>query len=300
MKQIPSLNTIIHPHYPELIEKLAAIIRSSEQKYCRHHPDGADSFLWEHTVQVASIAAKLAIDEGHDPLFPVIAALFHDCGKFNCGCYHEDDTPEEEHSARQAEELLAEAGMQDQDIQTVVDSLIALYNEDAGDNAITAIVHDADFLSKSGPIGVANFFTKAALRGKTMGNTILQSLSKELTYAFHLPGNMRTAAGKDLARSKQRVALDYYKALLQDLRVSNIAKFSIREFKVRTDREDYETIDIILVIPDVCPNCGGVSTFDFSTRDDIKCTKLIARSTCSICRDEQEISFCLPEIREIH
>lgn len=300
MKQIPSLNTIIHPHYPELIEKLAAIIRSSEQKYCRHHPDGADSFLWEHTVQVASIAAKLAIDEGHDPLLPVIAALFHDCGKFNCGCYHEDDTPEEEHSARQAKELLAEAGMPYQDIQTVIDSLIALYNEDAGDSVITAIVHDADFLSKSGPIGVANFFTKAALRGRTMRNTILQSLSKELTYAFHLTGNMRTTAGRDLARSKQRVALDFYKALLLDLRISNIAELSIREFKVQTDREDYDNIDVMLVIPDVCPNCRGKFTFDFSTRDDIKCTKLIARSTCSTCGDEQEISFCLPEIREIH
>ena len=173
MKKIPTIYTLVRQHYPGLIFNIEAIIRESEQEYCKHQQEDADSFLWEHTTQVAAMAAKLAVEEGTHPLHPVIAALFHDCGKFDCGCYHEDDTPEEEHSARRAEQLLAEAGMPDKDIRDILGSLIALYNEDLQDNDLTNIVHDADFLVKSGPMGIAGFWQR-------------NSIGVEMLYHIHL------------------------------------------------------------------------------------------------------------------
>ncbi len=296
MKKIPTIYTLVRQHYPGLIFNIEAIIRESEQEYCKHQQEDADSFLWEHTTQVAAMAAKLAVEEGTHPLHPVIAALFHDCGKFDCGCYHEDDTPEEEHSARRAEQLLAEAGMPDKDIRDILGSLIALYNEDLQDNDLTNIVHDADFLVKSGPMGIAGFFTKAALRGKSMQRAILEGLSKELTYAYHLPGNMRTKAGKTLAIRKQSHTFAYFEALVDDLRESNIADYRIQKHEVQACSSEKSTIEIYLVLPNSCPMCSGAFNPEFSTKKDIKCTKLFAELICDDCGDRKEISFCLPEI----
>ena len=295
MKTSFSIDFLLESHYPGLMAKLEAIIRESEQAYCKNPQANGESFLWEHTTQVAAMAMKLAAEEGQPPLLPMIAALFHDCGKFDCGCYHEDDTPEEEHSARQAMRLLAEAGMPEPEVERVAAGLKALYSDEIADNDLTAIVHDADFLVKSGPMGIAGFFTKAALRGRSLSQSILQCLSKELTYAFHLPANMRTGAGKAMATSKGEYTFSFFKALLQDLQDSNIAEYNIREFKVPIDDSDTAPIPIILVTPPPCPHCGEEFKQEFSFRKEIKCTKLVADLICR-CDNPVEISFCLPEI----
>jgi uncharacterized protein len=295
MKTFSSIDTLLESHYPGLMAKLEAIIRESEQAYCKNTQADGESFLWEHTTQVASMAMKLAEQEGRPPLLPVIAALFHDCGKFDCGCYHEDDTPEEEHSARQARRLLTEARMPEPEVEGVVSGLKALYSEGVVDDDLTAIVHDADFLVKSGPMGIAGFFTKAALRGRSVRQSILRCLSKELTYALHLPANMRTGAGKAMAKSKGTYTFSFFKALLKDLRDSNIADYHIRELEVPIDDWDTAPISIILVTPPHCPQCGEEFNQEFSFRKEIKCTKLVAELSCR-CKNQIEISFCLPEI----
>ena len=96
----------------------------------------------------------------------MIAALFHDAGKFSGGKYHSDETIEEEESARIAERILRRFGMNAASIRKVLAGLRALYNEKSRGNAVAAILHDADFLSKFGALGIAGFFTKSALRGR--------------------------------------------------------------------------------------------------------------------------------------
>ncbi len=296
MSHIPTIHDIVSSQFPGLMKKIEAIIEESERQYCKQPHDDADSFLWEHSVHVASLAAKLSVLEEVDPLLPVIAALLHDCGKFHCGCYHEDDTPEEAHAATKARQLLEEAGMAQIGIREVIDSLTALYNDAFSGNSVTDIIHDADFLVKAGPMGVAGFFTKAALRGRSLQRSIIECLSKELTYAFHLPANMRTAAGRKLAVAKKTFTFSFYEALIDDLRQSNSAHYAIRRFQVADCRSFNSTIEIHLVVPESCFLCGGLLNPEFSTRKDIKCTKLIARSMCENCGDRKEISFCLPEI----
>ena len=104
-------------------------------------------------MHVASIANRLAQAEGMDPMIPVIAALFHDAGKFAEGHYHSDGTIEEEESARIAEPLLRQFGMKASDIRRVLSGVRALYH-DEGPESAGAILHDADFLSKFGAMRI--------------------------------------------------------------------------------------------------------------------------------------------------
>jgi len=82
---------VIETRFPGLVDSIRDTIQESEIEY-EGSDNGAESFLWEHTLHVASIADRLAIAEGIDPLIPVIAALFHDAGKFIEGEYHSDGT----------------------------------------------------------------------------------------------------------------------------------------------------------------------------------------------------------------
>ena len=188
--------------YPGLIEKVRQSIESSEREYEGKRAGKDGGFLWEHTVHVASLAHDLAVSEGLDPVLPAVAALFHDAGKFRGGEYHKGDRPEEEDAAALAEAVLAEEGARASDIARVGSALRALYDEKARRNVLADVVHDADFLSKFGYLGVAGFFLKAALRGKNLVAAVTSSLSKELTYANALPRNMRTAAGRKSGAEK--------------------------------------------------------------------------------------------------
>ena len=85
---------VIKSRFPGLIDKVREIIQDSEKAYEGRNSRSA-SFLWEHTIHVASIADRLAQSENLDPLIPVVAALFHDAGKFSGGQYHSEGTVEE-------------------------------------------------------------------------------------------------------------------------------------------------------------------------------------------------------------
>ncbi len=162
--QDTKFTVMVESRFPGLIEKIRLVIQAAEKDY-EGGPDSRESFLWEHTVHVASITFWLAQKEEKDPLVPVIAALFHDAGKFSNGRYHEDGDAEEVESARMARVLLRQAGMKSAGIMRVCRGIEALYREGAGKNVIADLVHDADCLSKFGALGVAGFFVKSALRG---------------------------------------------------------------------------------------------------------------------------------------
>ena len=235
--------SLIEERFPGLIANIREVIEKSEKEYeIQNGNDGsAESRLWEHTTHVASLAFRLARAENRPPLIPTLAALFHDAGKFAGGCYHSENTIEEEESAEIAKRVLASAGMKPAEITKVIAGIKALYNEKATKNSIAEIVHDADFLSKFGAMGVAAFFTKAALRGRTVESAMLGWLSKELTYAACLPQNMRTAAGKKLAEKKARDTIGFFRKFLAELNESGVATLRISRMRISDPRSGKKT-----------------------------------------------------------
>jgi HD superfamily phosphodiesterase len=280
--------------YPGLIGKAKETIEASEREYVGKQAGGGEGFLWEHTVHVASLAHELALAEGLDPVLPAVAALFHDAGKFSGGEYHKGDRPEEEGAAALAASALEGEGARASDIAKVRNALRALYGEKARRNAVAAVVHDADFLSKFGYLGVAGFFLKSALRGKNLVAAIMSSLSKELTYAKALPRNMRTAAGRKAGLKRSRDSLRFFRALLNELEDTRGTGYKIRK---RTVVIPGRPVDVLLVVPAACESCGGKWTHELSVDKGVKCRTLEARLRCAGCGDRYEISFCLPELR---
>ena len=96
--------------YPGLVERARNIINAAEKEYDGDRTGREGGFLWEHTVHVASLAHDLALTEGLDPVLPAVTALFHDAGKFRCGEYHNDESPEEEGAAALASASLEASG----------------------------------------------------------------------------------------------------------------------------------------------------------------------------------------------
>jgi len=282
--------SIIESRFPGLIEQVREVIQVSEKSYeWRQEP--SQSHLW-----VASIACQIACAENQDPLIPSVAALFHDAGKFAGGEYHSGETIEEEESARIAERLLNRSGMKKTDIRRILTGLKALYNEKLRDNKISAIIHDADFLSKFGALGVAAFFTKSVLRGRTLRSSVLGYLSKELTYAACLPLNMRTSAGRSLAIKKAADSLKFFRSLLEELRSAGIADLRIRRIRIPNPNSTDRSLDIQLAAATNCTKCRKAWRMTWMTEKGIKCTKLNVEWNCSQCGERLETSFCLPEL----
>jgi len=286
--------SVVESHFPGLIDRIREVIQESERKH--EGNSHSESFLWEHTLHAASIAYQLSQAEKLDPLIPVVAALFHDAGKFAGGKYHSDETIEEEESARIAKELLREFRMKAGDIRHVLAGLKALYNEKAKKNRVAAILHDADFLSKFGALGVAGFFIKSALRRRTLRSTVLGYLSKELTYASCLPLNMHTSAGKKLAAKKAADSLKFFRALLAELREARIANLRIRRLRIPDPAARNDFLSVQLVVSPTCSKCGKTWDLAWTTDKGIKCRKLNVDWDCSYCGQRLETSFCLPEI----
>ncbi len=287
---------LLNDKFPYLINRTREVIEHSEFEYSSRC--NSDSFLWEHTVYVASMAMKISYDEFVDPLLPVITALFHDCGKFENGTYHNDDKPEEETSAEIAAVLLDEAGFDKADTDIVVESILALYNEEKIKPINTKIVHDADFIVKFGYMGFGNFFEKSVLRGMSIQNSILKSMSKELTYAACLEKNMFTDSGKKMAKAKSKITTLLFKHYLQELKEAKIAEYEMKEMEINCCKGADAIIPIVLVLPEFCNRCGSVLSIVFKQDKGIKCEKLTADIRCSECNegDSYDFSFCLPEI----
>jgi len=297
MKKQKTSNFIgaIEARYPGLVEKVKGIIEESEKKFSRD-PEGRGSYLWEHTTHVASLSDELARAANMDPVIPALAALFHDAGKFAGGKFHADERAEEVAAASIADRTGREAGMKAKDIRRLTSGLLALYSKAARKNPIADIVHDADFLSKFGALGVANFFIKSTLRGKTLQGALMSSLSKELTYAASLPANMRTRAGRLRAARKSRDTLKFFRSLLRELRETQVVDFTIRRIRVCPESRPRRPVDVRLAVPRSCEVCGGRWRTSFRTERGIKCEKLEAEIRCAGCGSASGFSFCLPEI----
>ena len=287
--------SVVESRFPGLIDSLREVIQESEYKY-EGGKGRSESFLWEHTLHTASISYQLAQAENLDPLIPVVAALFHDAGKFAGGKYHSDETAEEEESARIARKLLTQFGMKSAEIRRVISGLRALYNEKAKKNPVASILHDADFLSKFGALGVAGFFIKSALRRRTLRSTVLGYLSKELTYASCLPLNMHTSAGRKMAAKKASDSLKFFRALLVELREARIANLRIRLLRIPNPAAKSQLLKVQLVVSPTCPKCRRGWNFVWTTDKGVKCRKLNIDWACSYCGERLETSFCLPEM----
>ncbi|MCC6202649.1 MAG: HD domain-containing protein, partial [Gammaproteobacteria bacterium] len=256
-------------------------------------------FLVDHSRRTAAIARVIARLEGVDALLPVVIALFHDAGKFNDGAYHADGIAEEEHAAIHAGRMLAAAGMVPDEIAVVQESLRALYDERHPCVGPSRIVQDADRLDKLGALGVGAFFTKATLRGRGLVDALLQTASRELTYALAAPRAMFTASGRRLATERAARTVAYFDELFADLEHWGIAQLERRtlalagEFRTR-DGTAIDTLEVTLVLPRACPACGGVLDLAHRRERGIKCEKLVARISCPACGHEHGTAFCLP------
>lgn len=280
---------------PGLVERVRRTIEEAEKKFSGKK-DGKDGFLWEHTVLVAGQSFRLAKAEKENPDLAALTALFHDSGKFAGGRYHADDKPEEEEAARLAREILEEAGLAMAGIGHVVRALRSLYSSGARRNRLADIVHDADFLSKFGYLGVANFFVKSTLRGRNLESAVMDYLSKEMTYAAVLPANMRTGAARLLAVKKSADTLRFYRSYLAELKEAHGMDFRIQTVDVRRSASRSKRARVSLVLPASCGACAGKWEADLRTEKGLKCEKLEASLRCAACGERRSISFCLPEM----
>jgi len=296
MKAYRHLKDLIAPISPHLIDRVKQLVEDSEKEYAQRPAETQDSFLWEHTLHVASITRQICHKEDIDPVTPVIAALFHDAGKFHGGDYHEGDIAEEAVAASLAQEILIGEDLDESLIKEIIDGLTALYHEGAPDNKVANVVHDADFLAKTGHLGVANFFIKGTLRGQNLQRSLIQSLSQELTYASVLSENMRTEAGRKMAGGKRRSTMHFFRKLLNELSDHGVGRFKIAETSWPCPTNPQKMLKIRMVLPEECPECGGSFISEYSSEKGIKCTKLVADVQCKHCPNNYRISFCLPEI----
>lgn len=280
---------------PGLVERVRRTIEEAEKKFSGKK-DGKGGFLWEHTVLVAGQSFRLAKAEKENPDLAALTALFHDAGKFVGGRYHADDKPEEEESARLARSILEDAGLEMASTGHVVRALRSLYNSGAQRNRLADIVHDADFLSKFGYLGVANFFVKSTLRGRNLESAVMDYLSKELTYAAVLPANMHTAAARRLAAKKAADTLRFYRAYLAELKEAHGMEFRIRNVEVKRPGPRAKRAAVSLALPSACGACGGKWETEFRTEKGLKCEKLEASLRCGACGERRSVSFCLPEM----
>ena len=288
----------VSARYPGLVGKAKKLIEESERAYTEKTGGPAGSFLWEHTLHVASLAFDLALAEGLEPILPAVAALFHDAGKFVGGEYHKGDRAEEEDSAALARSVLKREGAAGAFIAGVERALRSLYDEGGRRNPAADVIHDSDFLAKFGSLGVASFFIKSTLRGRNLDGAVINALSKELTYAAALPANMRTETGRKAAVNKSRSTLRFFRSLLRELRDIHGADYRIKSASIGIPGKRGGIARVRLVIPAACASCGGRWARDLSVEQGVKCRKLNVAFRCRGCGAKYDVSFCLPEIPE--
>jgi uncharacterized protein len=271
----------------------------AEARYNRQSEQAPSEFLLEHTQRTAAIAHALSAMEGVDPFLPALVALFHDAGKFHGGEYHKDDIAEEEHAAILAGTMLAEFGMERGEIDTALHALRALYDDRLPCDGPCRIVQDADRLEKLGAMGVGAFFTKATLRGRGLVDALVQTLSRELTYAVTAPRSMFTESGKKIACEQAAKTIAFFDDLLRDLERWGIAAFERRALVVEGDfrtrgGDRVREVEVTIVMPRACPDCAEPIGLSHMCERGVKCDKLTARLACPGCGYARETHFCLP------
>ena len=77
----------------------------------------------------------------------------------------------------------------------------------------------------------SHFLQKRLSGEKILRGPSLEDAGKELTYADALTGNMRTAAGKQMAAEKRTFTLDYFQSLFLELKKDGIADLRFGTFR---------------------------------------------------------------------
>lgn len=272
---------------PDLVRAIRQKLIAQETAHqCRPEQESISS-IWAHSSRVGRIAHRIALAEGLDPQAALLAGLFHDMGKFARGAYHEDDVPEEETAAGYVERMLP-GTTHEKRLSDVRRAILTMYLDVGNTTDIGRAVHDADCLDKLGTMGIAQFFAKAALRRRFLGEASLIRAGVELTYAHHAPQTLKTATGRALARQRESRTRRFYAELLEEWEQLGLGAFDIRE-------EDIAGVVCILVVPAGC-RCGGGLTRESDIRDALKCRSVIVRYSCDTCGARNEFSFCLPNV----
>ena len=137
-------------------------------------------------------------------------------------------------------------------------------------------------------MGVAQFFTKNALRHRFLDDEVLIRTSIELTYAYHAPDMLKTLTGRTLARKRSARTQRFYREILEAWGELGIGKFIILE-------EDIAGFVCILVVPSAC-KCGSRLELESEVFDALKCRSVVVNYRCKDCGLESEFSFCLPKV----
>jgi len=268
-----------------VLTAIQEMLVQDESRYQREHGSGNLTSLWSHSVRVARIAHHLALKEAQDPVASILASLLHDAGKFHGGVYHQDDVAEEERAVIAAREILSGTPHAPL-LPHLEDAVLSLYREDVEATGIGAVLHDADRLDKLGNMGIAQFFTKNALRGTFLDNRVMVKASIELTYAHHAPRTLKTETGQGLAHARSARVRSFFEGLLEEWKELDLGAFSIQDF-------DAEGILLVLVVPDTC-SCTSKLTVDLDIRESLKCRSAVVAFGCKNCRAVNTFSFCLP------
>jgi len=254
------VRNMLEARFPGLHARIEKMLVEAEAAYNRRTQQQPSEFLLEHTRRVAAIAHKISAMEEVDPFLPVLVALYHDAGKFCEGEYHKDETPEEEHAAVLAGEMLTEFGVGRSDIEIVQEALRSMYCDEFPSVGSGRIVQDADQLDKLGTLGVSAFFTKAALRRRGLIDALAQTGSRELTYALAAPQSMYTETGRKLAQRQAAKTIAFFDELLDELENWGIASFDRHtivleeEFRTRNGAA-VQKMEVNIVMPRACPAC---------------------------------------------
>lgn len=293
------VRNMLEARFPGLYARIEKMLVEAEARYNEQAGQAPSEFLLEHTRRTAAIAHKIASMEGVDSFLSVLVALYHDAGKFNEGAYHQDRIPEEEHAALLAEKMLTEFGLERGAIESVLQALRALYDERLACIGPSRIVQDADRLEKLGALGVGAFFTKAALRGRGLVDALVQTLSRELTYARVAPRSMLTASGKQLAMEQAPRTLAFFDNLLEQIESWGIASFECHtivldeDFRTR-DGATVRGMEVSIAMLRACPDCEGPLALTHRRERGVKCERFTARFQCAHCSYASETSLCLP------
>lgn len=293
------VRNVLEARFPGLYGDIEKLIVEAEAQFNLQSGQAPSEFLLEHTRRTAAIAHKISAMEGCDPFLPVLVALFHDAGKFHEGEYHADGIAEEEHAARLAGKMLTGFGLERSDIDAVLAALRALYDERLPCIGPARIVQDADRLDKLGPLGVGAFFTKATLRGRGLVDALVQTLSRELTYAQAAPRSMFTASGRQLAGEQGAKTIAFFDQLLEQLESWGIASFDRHTIILDEDFRSRDGVmvrgmEVSIAMLRACPECAAPLALTHRREQGVKCERFIAYFTCGHCSYASGTSLCLP------
>ena len=293
------VSRMLDARFPGLYASIEKMLVEAEANFNDQTGQAPSEFLLEHTLRTAAIAHMISAMEGVDAFLPTLVALYHDAGKFHEGHYHQDGIAEEEHAAVLAQEMLTGFGLERSDIESVLEALRALYDEQLPCAGPCRIVQDADRLDKLGALGVGAFFTKAALRGRGLVDALVQTLSRELTYALAAPRSMFTETGRKLAGEQAPKTIAFFDDLLDHLESWGIASFERRtvvleeDFRTR-DGATVHGMEVSVAMLRACPDCQGPLALAHRREQGIKCERFVASFTCSQCGYSGGTSLCLP------